>query len=336
MKRLRKVLAAVALLVFALSSSVWAQQQLQDLRGAQPKVVRSPDVGNDLYVFVLCWRNLEFFDVHIKAFEQAGKILGVKTRVMGPADFDVPAEISAMQSAIALRPAGILIYPPSPALGPVINQAEEAGIPVVTVTGDVPGSKRTTFVGVDQHAVGVLGGEYLAKQLGGSGTVAVLSITTPMFQQREQGYIDTFRRYPGLRIVATGDTQGNFSTGISVAKSILQAHPGLDAFVCVDSVGARSAVTAIREAGLTGKVKVIGMDRNNDTVRDVGRGLVDASVAQKGALTTFYGMMVLYNLRHNPMDITSDNETAGVVSAPAWIDTGVALVTKDNWRLWVR
>jgi len=333
----KSVLLVILMFIFLVSVPVLGQGGVEYKPIEQQQyVIEDPVVGDDLYIFVLCMRNLEFFDVHVEAFEMAGKILGAQTRVMGPAEYDTAAEISAMKSAIAMEPDGILIYPPGPELGPVINEAVEAGIPVVTICGDVPDSKRIAFVGIDQYEVGVVGGKYLADLLDEKGEVAVLSITAPMFQARESGYRDTLGKYPDIKIVATGDTQADFPTGISVAKSILQAHPELDAFVCVDSVGARSAVTAIREAGLTGQVKVIGMDRNNDTVQNVGKGLVAASVAQKGHLSTFYGMMILYNLKHNPMPITTNNEEANVLSAPVWINTGVALVTQDNWEYWLR
>lgn len=337
MRTVRKalIIGITVMLVFA-TAAIAQDFDFRSVRNADRMVIRDPNVGNDRYIFVLSMRNLEFFDVHVEAFEMAGKLLGVQTQVMGPSEYDTAAEVSAMKSAIATRPDGIVIYPPGPELKPVINQAEEAGIPVVTVTGDVPDSKRTAFVGIDQHEVGEVGGEYLAKELNGRGKVAVLTITAPMFQRREEGYRDTFERYPGIEVVTEGDTQADFPTGISVAKSILQSNPDLDAFVCVDSVGARSAVTAIREAGLTGQVKVIGMDRNNDTVRNVGRGLVEASVAQKGHLSTFYAMLILYNLNHNPMPITNNNRAANVTSAPVWINTGVTLVTQDNWRQWLR
>jgi hypothetical protein len=36
------------------------------------------------------------------------------------------------------------------------------------------------------------------------------------------------------------------------------------------------------------------------------------------------------------MPITTDNEEANVLSAPVWINTGVALVTQDNWEYWLR
>lgn len=332
----RKYLIAflVGALLVGFGAVSFAQES--DLPKVEQQVLREPNIEDDLYVFVTCWRNLEFFDVHIEAFHLAGDILGVETRVLGPPDYNTQEQIDAVRTAMGMDPDGIIVYPPDTSLEPVVNEAEEAGIPVVTVTGDLPNSKRTAYVGITQHKVGEVGGAYLADLLDGEGKVGLLTITATMFQDRADGYRDTFEKYEGLEIVAKGDTQGDFETGISTATAILSRHPDLDAFVCVDSVGARSAVTALREKGMSGQVEVIGMDRNNDTVQSVGEGKLAASVAQKGHLTTFYAMNLLYNLKHNPMPITTDNEAAGVTAAPIRIDTGVELVTEDNWEYWLR
>jgi len=329
-------LLLVLSLVLVFGTITSAQEQPYEFYPVEQYVLKNPDTASELYIFNLCMRNIEFFDVHIEAFELAGQLLGVKTMVMGPSAYDTPAQISSMKTSIAMKPAGIVIYPPGPELGPVINQAIEAGIPVVTICGDVPGSKRIAFVGVNQYEVGVVGGEYLAKILNYKGKIGALIMIPPMFQERYQGYKDTFAKYPGIEIVAENNTEADFSRGIAVAKAMLVAYPDLDAFICVDSVGAMSAVTAVKEAGLVGKVKIMGMDRNNDTVTKVGEGLIEASVAQKGHLSTFYGMQILFSLRHNPMPVTTNNEAAGIISAPVWINTGVTIVTKDNWKYFLR
>ena len=55
---------------------------------------------------------------------------------------------------------------------PSINKAAEAGIPVVTILGDLPKSKRIAFVGSYQYDLGYTGGKSLAEALGGKGKVA--------------------------------------------------------------------------------------------------------------------------------------------------------------------
>lgn len=289
---------------------------------------------DDIYIYVGCMWNLEYFIAHKIGWEYAGDIFGVKTSIMGPAEYDIPAMISAFESAIAMEPAGIVTFAVDPELIPVINQAVNAGIPVVTVCGDQPGSERMAFVGTHQYDAGYFGGRNLAAILD-EGEVALLTIVgVPMFAERDLGYLDAIEKYSDgkLEVVATGDTQADIPTGISVAKSILAANPDLKAFVCTDSVGAISAATAVKEAGLAGEVFIIGMDRNLDVLGEIEAGVITASVAQNDALMPFYGMSILYHYNYSHVPITLNNQAANISGAPEIIYTGAVWVDGDNYH----
>lgn len=295
---------------------------------------RIPYSPDDHYIYVGCMWNLEYFIAHKLGWEYAGEVLGVKTSIMGPAEYDIPAMISAFESAIAMEPKGIVTFAVDPELIPVINQAVDAGIPVVTLDGDQPESKRLTFVGTNPYDAGYFGGMNLA-QIIDEGEVAILTIVgVPMFVERERGYRDAMEKYSNgkLQIVAQGDTKADIPTGISVAKSILAANPDLDAFVCVDSTGAISAATAIKEAGLEGEVAIIGMDRNNDVLEEIRNDVITASVAQQSALMPFYGLHVLFNYNYRHVPITDDNLAAGITGAPQFIYTGQIWVDDSNYE----
>ena len=118
--------------------------------------------------------NLEFFNAHKFGWKWAGERLGVKTTYVGPAEYDLNAMIAAFDQAIAKQPKGIVVFAVEPVLTPSINKAVEAGIPVVTILGDLPDSRRLAFVGSHQHTLGFLGGQRLANALNGEGKVAVL------------------------------------------------------------------------------------------------------------------------------------------------------------------
>jgi ribose transport system substrate-binding protein len=61
-----------------------------------------------------------------------------------------------------------LIFPgDSDAITPGINRAVDSGVPVITIIGDAPKSKRLTTIGIDGNAAGSVGGEMLAKAIGG-------------------------------------------------------------------------------------------------------------------------------------------------------------------------
>ncbi len=283
------------------------------------------------YLAVACMGNLEYFSAHKFAWKWMGDKLGVKTSYIGPAEYDVPGEISTFDQAIARRPAGIAVFGVDESLKPSIDKAVAAGIPVVTYSGDVPDSKRSTFVGTNQHDLGFFGGQKIGEVLGGQGDVAILTISgVSMFDQREAGFREGFGKYPGIRVVQTGDTKADTVTAINVAKAILQRFPNLSAFACTDSTGGIAASTAVKEAGKAGKIKVVSMDRNSDVLNMVKSGVLDGTIAQDDCAEMVWCLMVLFSKHHFDPPLTSNNVAAKVDAAPANIFTSISWVDKSN------
>ena len=73
------------------------------------------------------------------------------------------------------------------------------------------------------------------------------------------------------------------------------------------------AATASKELGIDGKLKIVSMDRDDGTLKFIEDGVIDASVAQKSALMTFYGTMLMDGLKYNPVPIVADNKAADVL-----------------------
>jgi ribose transport system substrate-binding protein len=286
---------------------------------------------NEEYLAVACMGNLEYFSAHKFAWKWMGDKLGVKTAYIGPAEFDVPGQIAAFDQAIARRPAGIATFGVDESLKPEIDKAVAAGIPVVTYSGDVPDSMRSTFVGTNQHDLGYFGGTKLAEVLGGKGDVAILSIPgTSMFDMREQGYREAFAKYPGIRVVQTGDTKADTVTAINAAKAIMDRFPNLTAFACTDSTGGIAAATAVSEAGKAGRIKIVSMDRNSDVLQKIKAGVVTGTIAQDDAAEMVWCLLVLFSKHHFDPPLTSNNEKAHVDAAPANIFTSISWVDKSN------
>ena len=76
-------------------------------------------------------------------FKDAAAQYGVTARVAGPDGYDPQAELAALKSAVAAKPAGILISVSDAAvLKPEIDAAVNAGIPVITMDSDAAGSRE--------------------------------------------------------------------------------------------------------------------------------------------------------------------------------------------------
>ena len=100
--------------------------------------------------------------------------------------------------------------------------------------------------------------------------------------------------------------------------------------------GGAGASTAVREASLVGKVKIIAMDRGNEVLEGIAEGVISASVAQQTALMPYYAVQIMYNLNNSKVAITSDNASAGVLGIPSTVDTGAIVIDMDNYKYFMR
>ncbi len=308
-----------------------------DRRTAPPPPAGSTDRSGQLYIEVSALGSLDYFYDHKLGMKLAGEALGVRTEYVGPPDYDIAAMVTAFEQAIAKKPCGIVVVGFEPSLGAIVDKAVTAGIPVVTVDADLPGSRRVAFVGTGNFQAGYTGGKKLASLIGNKGQVALM--TKPgqsNLEERIAGYRKAFGEHPEIAVVQVADTQSDPNVAAQAAASLLQKYPELAGIACVEAAGGSGAATAVREARKAGKVKIVAMDRGNEVLELIREGLVSASVAQQTALMPLYATQILYNLKNHPAPIASDNAKAGISAAPTVIDTGVIIVDQSNCQYFLR
>jgi ribose transport system substrate-binding protein len=291
------------------------------------------DHSEDEYIYVSAMGNLEFFNAHKYGFQWAGETLGVKASYVGPAEYDMNAMVAAFDQAIARKPKGIVVFAVESILEPSIEKAVAAGIPVVTILGDLPTTSRLAFVGSYQYDLGFVGGQKLAEALGGTGQVAILSIpSVGMFDDREAGFRAAFEPYPDIEVVQVGDTQADTVTSINTAKDIMQRFPDLAAFAATDSTGGIGAATAVEELGRVGEVKIVSMDRNSDVLEKIREGVVTGTVAQNDAAMAFWALLTLYTYNYNQAPLTVDNVAADANPGPSQVFMAVNYIDASNFE----
>ncbi|HZC36278.1 MAG TPA: substrate-binding domain-containing protein [Chthoniobacterales bacterium] len=293
--------------------------------------------ADQLYVEVSALGSLDYFYDHKMGLQEAGKAMGVKTEYVGPAEYDMSAMVTAFEQAIARKPAGIIVVGFEPSLNAIVDKAVDAGIPIVTVDADLPGSKRISFVGTGNLQAGYEGGKKLSQLIGGKGKVALM--TKPgqsNLEERIAGYKKAFSEGQGIELVQIADTQSDPGVAAQAAASLLQKFPDLAGIGCVEAAGGSGAATAVNEANKKGKVKIVSMDRGNEVLQAIKDGVISATVVQQTALMPFYALQILYNLTNNPIPISTNNEKARVSGVPAVVDTGVIIVDQNNYEYFVR
>jgi len=331
MKKALAIFLTLCLLLVAIVAC--AQEEAPAAQGTDS----GPDRSDQLYIQVSALSALAYFYDHMMGMRMVGEELGVQTDYVGPADLDLTAMIAAFDQAIARNPQGIVVVGFDDSLNPSIRRAMDEGIPVITVDADLPDSGRLAFVGTGNVNAGRVGGEALIDIIGTSGQVAIMTMPGQSnLEERVQGYMEVFDRYPGIEVVQIVDTRSEPIVAAQAATTLMQQFPDLTAIVAVDSAGGSGAATAVREAGRAGDVVIFAMDRDAEVIQAIEEGVITASLAQQTALMPYYAVQILYNLYNSNVQITTNNAAAGVLGIPAMVDTGVVVITASNARYFMR
>ena len=180
----------------------------------------------DTYYLVANNLKLPYWKAVQDGFNRAATEYGVTAYVIGPNGYDAAAEASAFSSAVARRPAGILVSAASAEdLQNDISTAIGEGVPVITVDSDAPNSQRLYFIGTNNLEAGHVGGQRLADQLHGKGNVVFYSIPgQPNLEERLKGYKDILADNPGIKIVDVVSTGGDSGSAFDRTEQFVGRH----------------------------------------------------------------------------------------------------------------
>ncbi|MEI6157630.1 MAG: substrate-binding domain-containing protein, partial [Atribacterota bacterium] len=161
------------------------------------------------------------------------KVLYVGSETMEPAQQE-----QIIRELIAKKVNGIAVASGERnSLTGVIDQAVQAGIPVLCWDIDCPASQRFTFLGLDEYETGKKAAEALIWFLGPSGRIAVLTgnpkneVTT----ERMRGFTDVLQDYPDLRVITSVNGQTDAISSAQAVEDALRKHPDLNGWYFTDA-----------------------------------------------------------------------------------------------------
>jgi ribose transport system substrate-binding protein len=126
-------------------------------------------------------------------------------------------------------------------------------------------------------------GDFLAKKLDGKGKIAILSgsLTASDHVQRITGFKRALAEHPDMQIVFEQPDNDILEDAVSLTESALSANPDLAGIFGADASNPIGAARAVENAGLAGKVAIVGMDDMPEAVDFVCKGVIDALKAQR-------------------------------------------------------
>ncbi len=289
---------------------------------------------SETYYLVSNNLKLNYWKTANAGFVKAAADLGVTAELRGPDSFDPRAEEAEFEKVVASKPAGILISVADATLmTAAINDAVAAGVPVITMDSDAPGSNRLTFVGTNNLEAGRLGGQRLLFKLNGKGNVAFFSMPgQPNLDERLKGYKDAFGDHSDIKIVEVFNVKGDSGSAFDEAQKLV-ARTGadkVDAFVSLESSSGKGIAEVLHRANADDRT-LIAMDVDADTLRLVNMGEIDSTISQRPFTMGYVGLKQLAAIHHDlPQHFGADYASDPRSPYPAFIDTGTALVDRTN------
>ncbi len=246
-------------------------------------------------------------------------------------DWNPQKMVQQFSEAIARKPTGISImgHPGEAALGPLIDQAESAGIIVTTSNVDLPNKEAQYkvdgfgYIGAQLLAAGRTLGAGAVKACGlkSGDTAFVWGLLGQQGRgQRTQGVIDALKA-AGVNVdyLEISDAiNADASQGIPVFSSYIASHPDIKA-VITDHGALTATIPAYMNAAgkKPGEICGAGFDLSAPIVTGLQDGSIAVVLDQQPFLQGYLPIIQLY--------LTSKFGFAGIN-----VDTGAALITKDN------
>ncbi len=218
--------------------------------------------------------------------EAAAQDLGISITFNGPdSETDTPRQNDQLNQALVKRPSALVFAAlDSTAQVSVLQQFQDAGIPVIAFDSGVPGSDiPVATVATDNKAAAAQGAEKLSELIGATGKVAIIchSQTSVTGQDREQGFRDWMaQNAPNIQVVDVQYNNSDQAVAQQQAAAILQANPDLAGIFATDDDGAVAAAQAVKTAGRTDSVKIVGFDSGAPQIQLIKEGVISGSVTQ--------------------------------------------------------
>jgi ribose transport system substrate-binding protein len=265
------------------------------------------------------WKSVE------KGARAAGAELGVKILWNGPLkEDDRTGQISVVQQFISDKVNGIVLAPlDDVALVNPVKLATSKGIPVVIIDSALKaeaGKDFTSFVATNNHQGGMMGGEELARVLGGKGKIVLLRYSegSASTEEREAGFLEAIHKHPGMTMLVDNRYAGaTIGEAQQTAGQMLDQLTQADGIFCPNESTTMGMLLVLRQNNLVGKVHFVGFDATPTLIDALKKGEIDALVSQNPTRMGYLGVKTCV-------------EAIKGEKVDEKIDSGVQLITRDN------
>lgn len=258
-----------------------------------------------------------FWSVVKNGVERAAKDTGANVDYRAPETFDMVAMSQLIDAAVNQEPDGLIVsMPDADALGPSVEKAVAAGIPVISMNSGSDVAKELgalLHVGQSEYDAGKIAGAKMAELGGSKGLCINHEVGNVSLDDRCAGFTEGF----GGEVTILPTT--NDPTEIEAkVKASLDSDGDIDTVIALGaSLAGEPAVAAVKAVGKSGDVLVGSFDLSGGYLQSVADGDAAFAIDQQQylqgylpvvflALHAEYGLMPGGDVPSGPNLITAD------------------------------
>ncbi len=241
-----------------------------------------------------------FWSVVQNGVIDAAAAMGVTVNYTAPPTFDMPAMAQLIDTAVASAPDGIVVsLPDADALGPSIEAAVAAGIPVISMNSgsdDYAALGILAHVGQTEYVAGLGGGKRMAESGVTTGLCVNQEVGNTALDLRCQGFADALAEAGGTSEVLAVDLTDPAGSQASISAA-LTANPDIDGVLTLGPTGADPALLAFEDLGILGQTKLATFDLSPNALQAIVDGNMLFAIDQQQYLQGYLPvvMLTLYN-----------------------------------------
>ncbi len=258
----------------------------------------------------------QFFVTMYEAAQAKAAELGVEVIVLDAAN-DAAKDVSNMEDLLSRGVSAILYNPvDSDAAPAVVELANKAGVPVITIDRSSNGGEVVSHIASDNVFGGKIAGEYIVSLLPEGGEIAEIQgqAGASAAKDRGEGFHLAVDTIENIKVVSSQIGNWDRTQALSIMENVMLASPDVKAVFCHNDVMALGVVEACKQAGRT-DIIIVGFDADKDAITAIEAGEMAATVQQLPDQMGIIGVQ------------TAVDFLAGMTVEPS-IGVQVALITK--------
>lgn len=203
-----------------------------------------------------------------------------------------------------------------------VNAAVRAGVKVIAIDSDVNSDAVSLFIGTDNIAAGKEAGKAAVDGFSADSEIIIglvnYNANTDNGNQREKGFREYIGTVSNARIAASVTAESNEESATAAAEKLLKQNPRINVIVGFNEWMTLGVGNAVKNLGLSKKVRSVGFDSNLISVGMLETGEMDALIVQNPFAIGYLGV----------------EKAAALISGESLpsreIYTDVTTVTKEN------